>query len=160
MGNSLKMNKYDSLYYYASSLGKRHWQQADKNLLNKQINYSAGMSTELSVATLLAVMSFIYSTPVGNEQTRDTCFFKDGVKTPYFLYYLTNEQFIEIGCSRDTCLCDGSNTGYTGCQSCCCTIREKREGNESFYRSLALSIEAFSGFYLRWSSSAKIIASW
>ena len=107
------------------------------------------MSTELSVATLLFVISFIYSTPVGNQQTTDTCFFKDGVKNPYFLYYLGDGQFVKIKCSRDTCLCDGSKTGYTGCQSCCCTIREKREGNESFYRLFGLSAEVFLGFYLQ-----------
>ena len=103
------------------------------------------MSIELPVAVLLFVISFIYSTPVGNEQTRDTCFFKDGIKNPYFLYYLGGEQYIEIKCSKDTCHCDGSNTGYTDCQSCCCTIKEKREGNESFYTSIGLSAEAFTG---------------
>ena len=105
------------------------------------------MSIELFVVTLLAVISLIYSTPVGNQQTRDTCFFKDGVKNPYFLYYLSVEQPIEIECSKDTCLCDGSNTGYRGCQSCCCTIREKHEGNESFYTLIGFSAEAFSGLY-------------
>ena len=103
------------------------------------------MSIELPVTALLAVISFIYSTPVGNQQTRDPCFFKDGIKYPYFLYYLDGEQYIEIKCSKDTCLCDGSNTSYTGCQCCCCTIKEKREGNESFYMSIGLSAEAFSG---------------
>ena len=105
------------------------------------------MRIELSVATLLAVISFIYSTPVGNQQTRDTCFFKDGVKNPYFVFHLSGEQYIEIECSKAICQCDGSNTGYTGCQSCCCTIREKREGNESFYRLIGFSTEAFSGLY-------------
>ena len=36
-----------------------------------------------------------------------------------------------IQCSNETCLCNGSNTGYKDCQSCCCAIRERFEGNGS-----------------------------
>ena len=36
-----------------------------------------------------------------------------------------------IQCSNETCLCDGSNAGYKDCQSCCCAIKKRFEGNGS-----------------------------
>ena len=79
---------------------------------------------------LFGVINLISSNPASNKHSRDTCTFRDGEKVPTFMYHLGGDQFIEILCSKDTCHCDGSNTGYKGCQSCCCAMREKHEGNK------------------------------
>ena len=88
------------------------------------------MAGKLFAAVLFGVMNLISSNPVSNEHNRDTCIFRDGEKVPTFIYHLGGDQFIEILCSKDTCHCDGSSTGYKGCQSCCCAMREKHEGNK------------------------------
>ena len=88
------------------------------------------MNAELFAALLFAVMNLISSSPVSNKHNRDNCIFKDGEKVPTFIYQLSGDQYVQILCSKDTCHCDGSNTGYKGCQSCCCAMRQKNEGNE------------------------------
>ena len=85
------------------------------------------MNAKLFAVLLLEVMSLISSNPVSNG---DTCIFKDEGKVPTFLHHLIGVRFIEIKCSKDMCHCDSNNTGYRGCQSCCCVMREKHEGNK------------------------------
>ena len=85
------------------------------------------MNAKLFAVLLLEVMSLMSSNPVSNE---DTCIFKDEGKIPTFLHHLIGVGFIEIKCSKDICHYDGNNTGYRGCQSCCCVMREKHEGNK------------------------------
>ena len=79
---------------------------------------------------LLPLFALISSTPLSSSNINDTCIFQDGDKFPSFIYHMGGNTEI-ILCSNDTCLCDGSDTGYKGCQSCCCAIRERIEGNES-----------------------------
>ena len=88
------------------------------------------MAAKFLIVVLFGVINLISSNPVSNNHNRDTCTFRDGEKVPTFMYHLGGDQFIEILCSKDTCHCDGSNTGYKGCQSCCCAMREKHEGNK------------------------------
>ena len=74
------------------------------------------------------IFALVYSTPVNQPETNDRCLFKDGDRFPTFMLYV-NGKTTELLCSNDTCLCNGTNTGYIGCQSCCCTIRERIQGN-------------------------------
>ena len=85
------------------------------------------MNADLFAVLLFAVMNLISSSPASNV---DTYIFKDEEKVPTFLYHLIGGRYIEIKCSRDICHCDGSNTGYRDCQSCCCAMRKKNEGNQ------------------------------
>ena len=76
------------------------------------------------------ILVFITSTIVDIPNENDTCIVKEGDQFPSFINhgYGGTETVL---CSMDTCLCDGSNTRYKGCQSCCCSRRERTEGNES-----------------------------
>ena len=87
---------------------------------------------ELLVTLFFTVLICISTVPLNNESDRDTCKFKDGDSRPTFVYSMGGEK-IDILCSVDSCHCDGSSTGYTGCQNCCCTIRERTEGNDAFW---------------------------
>ena len=76
------------------------------------------------------ILVFITSTIVDSPNENDTCIVKEGDQFPSFINhgYGGTETVL---CSMDTCLCNGSNTRYKGCQSCCCSRRERTEGNES-----------------------------
>ena len=47
------------------------------------------------------------------------CFFKNNAVTPTFSYDFGDGSIQDITCSGSNGLCDGSRTGYTGCQECC-----------------------------------------
>ena len=84
----------------------------------------------LLLTTITALFVADVSSISGNvEKNNEVCSFKDGNKYPTFLYN-NGEQSEEINCTKETCKCDGSNTGYEGCQKCCCGIRERFEGNK------------------------------
>lgn len=89
------------------------------------------MMVELLVTLFFTVLICISSVPLNNEPDRDTCKFKDGYSRPTFVYFMGVEK-MNILCSNDSCHCDGSSTGYPGCQNCCCTVRERIEGNDTF----------------------------
>ena len=88
------------------------------------------MYSGVMLTLLLPLFAFISSTPLSGSDINDTCLFKDGDKFPSFIYQMGDNTEI-ILCSNTTCLCDGSDTGYKGCQSCCCAIKERTEGNGS-----------------------------
>ena len=85
------------------------------------------MHVELRLALLIPTFAFVYATPVNEPGTNGRCLFKDRDRFPTFMHHVSGKT-IELLCSNDTCLCDGTNTGYKGCQSCCCTIRERIQG--------------------------------
>ena len=87
------------------------------------------MCFEMIVTFLLPLLTVISSTPIGSSNINDTCIFKEGDKFPSFIHHLGDNTEITL-CSNDTCLCDGSNTGYKNCQRCCCAIRERIEGSD------------------------------
>lgn len=86
---------------------------------------------KLFVTLSFTVVIYNSSVPLNNEPDRDTCKFKDGDRRPTFVYSMGGEK-IDILCSTDSCHCDGSSTGYSGCQNCCCTVRERIEGKSGF----------------------------
>ena len=88
------------------------------------------MYSGVMLTLLLPLFAFISSTPLSSSNINDTCIFKDGDKFPSFIYHMGGNTEILL-CSNLTCHCDGSDTGYKGCQSCCCGIREGTEGNGS-----------------------------
>ena len=89
------------------------------------------MYSGVMLTLLLPLLAFISSTPLSSSDIKDTCIFKDGDTFPSFIYHVGGGNTVIISCSNDTCICDGSNIGYIGCQSCCCAIRQRTEGNES-----------------------------
>ena len=122
------------------------------------------MRSEMILTLLLPLFAFISSTPLSSSNINDRCIFKDGDKFPSFIYHMGGNTEI-ILCSNDTCLCNGSDTGYKDCQSCCCAIRERIEGNgslkfESSYNSELyiniLNISCFKDFKIN--TSCNIIA--
>ena len=74
----------------------------------------------------------VSSSAINTEINNEFCSFKDGDKNPTFLYN-KGGQSVEILCTNETCHCDGSNTGYKGCQKCCCSIRERSEGKKKCF---------------------------
>ena len=88
------------------------------------------MHVELLLILLIPTFTLICSTPMNEPKTNDRCRFKDENRFPTFLHYVNGKR-TEILCSNVTCQCDGTNTGYLGCQSCCCTARERIQGNEN-----------------------------
>ena len=88
------------------------------------------MRSEMILILPLPFLVLISSTTLGSRKINDTCIFKEGEKFPSFINHMGDVIDI-IQCSNETCLCNGSNTGYKDCQSCCCAIRERFEGNGS-----------------------------
>ena len=88
------------------------------------------MHAELFLALLIPAFGLICSTPLNGPKTKEKCTFKDGDRIPTFLYFVNGES-TEVLCSNGNCQCNGSNTGYKGCQSCCCTIRERIHSNKN-----------------------------
>ena len=85
----------------------------------------------MHVSLLIPTFAFICSTPLNEPKANDNCTFKDGDRFPTFLFH-KNGKSVEVSCAaNDICLCDGTNAGYKGCQSCCCTIRERIHGNKN-----------------------------
>ena len=89
------------------------------------------MNISLLTTIIVLFVADVSSTPVNAQKNNDVCSFKDGNTFPTFLYN-NDEQSEEITCTNKTCQCDGSNTGYKGCQKCCCGIRKRFEGNGIF----------------------------
>ena len=118
-----------------------------------------------SILTLpLPFLVFISSTTLGSRKVKDKCIFKEGDKFPSFIRHV-GDITDTIPCSNNTCLCNGSRTGYKDCQSCCCAIRERFKGNgslkfESSYNSELyndmLNISCFKDFKI---SSGNLTAS-
>lgn len=83
------------------------------------------------LATTAAVgLSVLYQVHAKESVTR--CFFKK--HTPSFSYNFGDGIIHDITCSDSYCSCDGSRTGYTGCQKCCCSKARKEasvEGKEA-----------------------------
>ena len=98
------------------------------------------MYSGVMLTLLLPSLDFISSTPVSSLNINDTCIFKDKDKFPSFISHMGGNTEI-ILCSNDTCICDGSDTGYKGCQRCCCAIRERFEGNESLTFESSYTLE-------------------
>ena len=88
------------------------------------------MHVELLLAVLILTFALVCFIPLNEPETNDRCLFKDGDQFPTFTHD-SNGKTTELLCCNDTSLCDGTNTGYKGCQSCCCTIKEKIQGNEN-----------------------------
>ena len=90
------------------------------------------------LATTAAVgFSVLYQVHAKGNVTR--CFFKKHTVTPSFSYDFGDGIIHDITCPDSYCSCDGSRTGYTGCQKCCCSKARKEtsvEGKEAIIRLL------------------------
>ena len=43
--------------------------------------------------------------------------------------YMFNIASFNLSCEEPNCYCDGSGTGYRGCQSCCCVTKHRRQSS-------------------------------
>ena len=43
--------------------------------------------------------------------------------------YVFNVASFNLSCEEPNCYCDGSGTGYRGCQSCCCVTKHRRQSS-------------------------------
>ena len=51
------------------------------------------------------------------------CFWEKGSRHPTFETKI-GQVLYNITCDVITCSCNGSRSGYAGCQTCCCTLKE------------------------------------
>lgn len=88
--------------------------------------------------TAAVVFSILYQVHTKGYVTR--CFFEGNSVTPSFSYDFDSGNIHDITCS-DYCSCDGSRTGYGGCQKCCCSKAHKKtrvKGKEAAIISISL----------------------
>ena len=81
------------------------------------------MMRKLLATTAAVVFSMLYQVHAKGYVTR--CFFEGNSVMPSFSYDFGSGNIHDITCS-DYCSCDGSRTGYNGCQKCCCSKAQKK----------------------------------
>ena len=107
---------------------------------------------KIAATTSTAVLGFSILSKVHTRGNITNCFYEKNSLKPSFSYDFGNGNIYDIPCS-DSCSCNGSGTGYTGCHLCCCghvhkkTIRGKKATILPFF-ILPLATDCFTRLLL------------